>query len=266
MKFTDPSTHPVVLLSVLTQRYGAEWMEWEPSVLRMTLERDEGSNPSRAVLNKALAAAALATRDEFWHHHEHFHFLVQAINGVSPVVGEMQEHTLAEMMIAAWIARHIREELKSLSHMPEYSEDVSRYVAGHAKNNGVWYLKDTPLEFAHSFAVGKWYHCKDCNHDREVLFPDGLCDFCVDRWNPEHLGSWNANSTLVRQGKGKNIEFYFKNPGEPVMKRLQELEARPGVGLGENQVDICVDRYLSAKRSLNENISRMKTATIERAA
>lgn len=258
MNVTDATAHPVVLLTLLTKTYGPAWMEWAPAVLRQTLEKDSGSVPARAVMNKALAAAALATRDEFWEAHEMFHFIVQALKGLTPVLDEMQEHTLADMMIAAWTAQHIREELGEFSHIPTYSEDVTRYVAGQAKNCGVWFLEGTPLAFAHDAVAGKWYHCKTCNRDAEVVFHDGLCDFCIDRWNPEHLGGWTPDPILLKKGLGKNIVLYERNPSAPVRARLAALEKTPGLQLVETQVDACATRLLAAKASLAASTQKMR--------
>ena len=82
--FTDEQAHPIVLLRTLTKKYGVDWMEWPPSVLKQTIDKDFGVSIARVNVAKALAAAAIATRDEFWQSWETFHFLCQALNNNIP--------------------------------------------------------------------------------------------------------------------------------------------------------------------------------------
>lgn len=241
---TDESVHPITLLHELTKKYGADWMEWAPSVLRKTLEKDFKISPARVNLIKAMGAGAVATRDEFWESWETFHFLCQALNGLIPSHEELQTHSVGEMMVAVDIALQIRRELGSLSHVPTFSEEVAKYIAAHALNQGVWYLPE-PLSFASRFASKRWYRCKDCGNEAEDLFGDGLCDVCVQRFDTESLRNWVPNPKLVEKGEGRNIVYYEKNPSEKVKKRLDEA-IHKDVTLQETPVDICVDRLLRA--------------------
>ena len=137
--FTGEQTHPIRLLRELSLKYGYEWMEWAPSVLRTTIEEDyDGVSIARVNLSKALAAGAVAARDEFWQDWETFHFLCQALNNNIPSHEELQEHTVGQMMVAVDIATRIRKSLGDLSHVPEFSEQVARYIAAQALNQGVW--------------------------------------------------------------------------------------------------------------------------------
>lgn len=221
-------------------------MEWAPSVLRTTIEEDyDGVSIARVNLSKALAAGAVAARDEFWQDWETFHFLCQALNNNIPSHEELQEHTVGQMMVAVDIATRIRKSLGDLSHVPEFSEQVARYIAAQALNQGVWYLP-APLEFAGKYAAKRWYKCKDCGSEGEVVFEDELCDTCVDRYNTDSLKDWTPCKHLKKKGRGQNIIIFEKNPTARVKARFEKKITFPNTMLQETQEDICAARLLVA--------------------
>lgn len=241
----DEQAHPIALMRGLIRTYGLDWMTWSPKVLRRTLEQDFDVAPARITIHKAKAAAAVAVRDNFWEDWEHFHFLTQALNNNVPDHGVHKELTVAQMMNAVDISKMIRKELGELSVVPEFNEEVAKYVASHALNQGVWHLPG-PLEFADKHSAGRRYRCHDCGNDSEVLFDDGLCDHCVERFDTSSLGSWKPNPELVAKGFGKNIEYYEKNPTDKVKARLDQVAQRSNVTLQETQTDVCVAKLLVA--------------------
>jgi hypothetical protein len=253
--FTDESAHPLPILTALTAKYGPDWMEWQYPVLRETLSRD-GINISKVNLAKAMAAAAVATRDEFWQYWETFHFLCQALSGHIPNAESLQEHTIGDMMVAVDTAVQLRQHLKELTHMPEFSEEVAQYVAHQALEQGVWYLP-APLAFANPFTVKKTYHCKDCGNEGPLWSDDGLCDSCVGRFETEQLREWKPDPELVARGRGKNIEIFEKNPSAPVIKKLDELLAGKGLPLRENAADNCAGLLLAGLTQLSESHKKM---------
>lgn len=254
---TDEQSHPLTLFRVLTENYRHEWMEWPPSVLRTTLLKDFGVSVSRVNLNKALAVAAIATRNEFWTSWETFHFLCQALNNNIPDPGLLQEHTVGQMMAAVDIASQLRKELKDLAgETPEFSEEVARYVAAQALHQGVWYLPP-PLDFSARYAAKKWYRCKDCGQEGEVLFDDGICDVCVERFDTSSLGGWEPNPHLWKRGLGKNIEIFEKNPTDKVKDRLEKA-LHSNVILKESSEDVCAARLLIALQYMSFRQNQFK--------
>lgn len=241
----NEQAHPIVLMRELTRFYGVEWMRWMMTVLRRTLEKDFDVAPAKINLDKAKAAATVAMQDTFWKKWEHFHFLCQALNNNRPDHQSHKEFSVGQMMVAVDIATTIRKELGKLSYEPTFSDEVARYVAAQAKNAGVWYLPDL-LSFAAVHASGKRYRCRDCGNDSEVLYDDGLCDHCIERFDTSRLGSWEPNWELVAKRRGRNIEIYEKNPTARVKARLEKVVASPNITLQENQVDVCVAKLLVA--------------------
>lgn len=260
--FRDEQAHPIALLRALTKKYGIEWMEWPPSVLKRTIEVDFKVSIARVNVGKALAAGAVATRDEFWQDWETFHFLCQALNNNIPNHEELQEHTVGQLMNAVDIAMQIRRELKDLSYEPHFEEEVARYVAAQALNQGVWYLP-YPLEFASKYATKRSYKCSDCGTVDEVRFEDGLCDTCVGRWDGERLGDWEPVPALIQRGWGKNIKIFEKNPAEPVRLRVEKALRSPNTILQENRNDICAAKVIVAMRYMQhrrEQLAKQEAA------
>lgn len=263
MNLSDEKVHPFVLFAALTKVYQHEWMSWEPVVLRQTLEKDFRTSVAKVNLSKALATAMLATKDSFWESWEVFSFLTQALNGIPPVADQLQEHTVGEMMVAVDIANAIRGSLSAVVPHPVFTEQVARFVAAQSLHDGVWYLP-TPLDFATSFAEGKSYRCRDCGNVSEIMFDDGLCDSCVDRFDTDmDLKNWHPDPELLAKGRGKNLEFFYKNPFEKVKARYEEALRNPGIKLQENQTDTCVSRLLMARAYMLAVRSRMETGLQE---
>lgn len=249
---TDPERFPIDVLRGMIENYGLGWFEWPFSVLRNTLVDDmrlltravDADLPDWAV-HRALALAALAAQDLFWEHWEHFHFLTQALCSLVPDPQLHRELSVGQMMRSTWTAEQVRKELGHLSHVPEYSEEVARYVAAQALHAGVWYLPP-PLDFAEKFAAGRRYRCRDCGNDSEVLFDDGFCDVCTNRFDVSGLGAWRPDPALVAKGWGRHLTFYDRNPGSDV--RVKLLEAlHKGTALGETgPANVCAARLLAA--------------------
>jgi hypothetical protein len=170
----------------------------------------------------------------------------------------MQEHTVGQMMAAVDIALQIRRELKDLSHEPRFGEEVSRYVAAHALNQGIWYLP-YPLEFAAKYAAKRSYRCKDCGSEDEVRFDDGLCDTCIGRWDGESLQDWSPVPALLERGWGKNIEIFEKNPTAAVRTRLEKAVRSPNTTLQENRDDICAAKLLVSMRYMQHRREQLKS-------
>lgn len=242
---TNEQTHPVVLLHIMLQKYGHDCLQWPPSVVKASVENDFGVRMAAVNVHKFLAAGVVATRDEFWTEWEHFHFLCQALDGSMPNSEEVHEHSVGQMMVAVDIANHIRESLKSLTAHPPFSEEVARYVAAQALNSGVWFLPP-PLSFAAHFAAKKWYKCRDCGEESEVVFDDGICDYCTMRFDTDRLGSWRPNPHLLKKGWGKNIEIFEKNPTKKVKAKFEKLLGNSDTLLSEGQTDICAARAYAA--------------------
>jgi len=246
---TNEQAHPIILATYLTKKYGKDWMSWAPSVLRITLSKEEEVDVAKVNIHKAMACANILTRDEFWTDWHVFHLVCQAINNNIPTVDTLQDHSVGQMLVAVDIANSLRDSVDKIVPKPEFSEDVKRYIASQALSSGVWFLPK-PLSFVNHLTTGLSYRCGDCGTVSEVVFDDGLCDVCIERFDTHSLSSWEPNKELVKRGWGKNIKYFEKNPSDKVSKRLDQALSLSGVSLKETQTDICVSRIRVALQYL----------------
>lgn len=242
----DPKAHPVVLFGALTKRYGNVWMNWAPFTVRETLRKDFGVEIDVKNLARLLATAGVLRDDRFFSNWETFHFLTPAFNGIPPMPSQMQEHTVAQMMAAVDDALYLRNMVRSLAPVPHFTDEVGRYIAGHALNDGVWYLPE-PLAFASPHASGRRYVCGDCGNEGECLLDDVHCDVCLHRFDLETLGGHRPDPHLVQRGRGQNVMVFHQRPPQAVALRLAELVQQKEPQFKPNQVDTCCKRILSAQ-------------------
>lgn len=247
---TDENTSPVVLFFYFTKKYGHEWMRWAPEVLKRTVELDHPNVVlAKKALNRALAAAVIATQDSFFEEWEAFHFLAQALITGTPTSESMQEHSVGEMMGAVDDAIYIRDHLDRLIPRPTFNDTVARYVAAQALNNNVWYLP-APLDFANDHAGMKRYRCRDCHHEGEIVVNDGLCDVCIERFDTDHLREFKPHPVPLSSGLGSHIDVFYANPQDGVKARLRMLQQSPSAFNG-SQDDVCAAKILEALAYLN---------------
>lgn len=220
--FSDEQSHPITLLRNVVSRYGIECFGWEFETLRQTLVRETSFSISKLNIHKIMAAAAVANRDTFWTDWQHFQFIAQALNNVIPVSSMIHDFSVAQLMVAVDIANQIRRELGSVTSVPEFSEEVAKYIAAQALEDGVWFLPE-PLEFAQAFAAKRMTVCHKCGNHQFYLEPeDRICAVCSEKWDTESLKDFKPKADLVKRGIGNNTSIVEKNPTKPVADLLDQ--------------------------------------------
>lgn len=259
--FTEDQTPVIVLLRVLTAKYGPAWMQWAPAVLRQTLEADLPEGVSRLTLAKALAGAVIAMRSSFWESGPAFLFLSQALSNRIPNAESMPEFSVGQLMIAVDTALHIRKDLGDLAPAPPFSEEVAKTVAAQAKAAGVWYLP-APLEFAAEYAAGRSYRCRACGNIGTANKDfDGICDACSGRFEVggmSQLTAWRPDPRYVEEAKKTTI--FEKNPTEGPKKLLEQVLSGKDVTVPESQDGACVARLMVALHQLEQHRDAVKHA------
>ena len=69
---------------VLLQKYGPEWMTWEPETLRLRVAHDFGQEIGDMSMHKIHAMKTLHFVDTYWESWEVFCWVTMAFNGVPP--------------------------------------------------------------------------------------------------------------------------------------------------------------------------------------
>ena len=135
---TKKST-PKELLSILTARLGKEWVLWEPEALWAEVKRAFGSLPGEMTRNRIQAAKVLLVTEAFWLDHLVFEKVVMAFNNQMPMFDRYQKPSAAMIALGIRLAREIRDV--------DFSDDVRRYIAVIAKDDGLIYLPP-PIDVA----------------------------------------------------------------------------------------------------------------------
>lgn len=137
-----PDAHPVVLDYLLLQKYGVEWMTWEPETLEAHVPKDFNT-PSLSDLNlsKIQACKTLHFVDTFWERWEVFVWCTMPFNSVFPDFNVMQVPTVAQCAVAVDTAQRLRNDL-------EFSLEVKTYLGVVHRHDGVL-IPTPPLDFVH---------------------------------------------------------------------------------------------------------------------
>ncbi|NMC34662.1 MAG: hypothetical protein GYA36_19745 [Veillonellaceae bacterium] len=165
---TNPDAHPIALVLLLTERYGKAWMGWEPEALWTTLAKDLAA-PSSHTRAKLQAGRTVVTGNGFFERWEIFAPCCQAFNNNLPDFETCRPASLPQLYHAVWTAGQLRGKVP-------YSDEVERWIAACALNDGIVYLPE-PLSFAQPHTLMTEYRCKRCgNVDPDERTPQ--CDWC----------------------------------------------------------------------------------------
>ena len=130
--FSTSFATPVELASTLSDKYGTEWLEWEPETLWKEIREDWNTQISRINHEKINAAKLLLLSDSFWRNWETFEKVVLAFNSVMPLFDRKQDITVGQMVHAVAQANEMRQEA--------FSDEVLSYIAMQAKEEGFLWL------------------------------------------------------------------------------------------------------------------------------
>lgn len=129
--FQRPDAHPVVLDVALLQKYGPEWLVWEPEVLAALIPQDfRTTGVSDLAMDKIQAMKTLHLADDPWLKWETFVWCCMPLNGLFPDFEVMQVPTAAQTLIAISIFNRVREDTA-------WSDEVKDYLGVVWKNDGV---------------------------------------------------------------------------------------------------------------------------------
>jgi hypothetical protein len=123
-----PDAHPVVLDYMLLEKYGPEWMLWEPETLQSRIpEEFKTQSLSDLNLSKIQACRTLHLVDSFWQRWEVFLWCTMAFNGEFPDFEVMQVPTVAQCLVAVDIANRLRDDVEFTLEAKTYLEAVHKY-------------------------------------------------------------------------------------------------------------------------------------------
>jgi hypothetical protein len=219
--FSFHDAHPVALTLVLMEKFGTEWLEWEPDTLKQEiLTTFRATSVSEHNWQKIQAVRVLTSTMGFWNEWHIFEKIIQALNNNVPRFDIIQRCTISQLMAGVDIANTVRRE--------PYGDEIQRYVAACALDEGVICLP-TPLDFAQRVLSEPTYTCRVCgNVDTDDL--DGRCDFCTARFTDERPLNMKP-SPGVPASAGTSVDKYLLRDPAPVEKRFLELKEKGPVAL-----------------------------------
>lgn len=233
--FSYRKTHPLFLDMILLEKYGPQWLEWEPeTVWSEILDDFKARSISVHVRNKINAVKLMHVAHTPWTEWEVFAVVCQAMNDNIPDFRVLQKPSPDQIIAAVNMMARIKKR--------EFSEEVGRFVAACFLDDGVFYLPP-PVSFAQEYVAQPEYRCTECgNVDTDE--GNNMCDTC------------GAPQSALKQ--------YLKRDYRPVMERFNKVMA-DGDGrdydLEENPVDVQVAKLVRAVNWSRELDQRLTAQT-----
>lgn len=226
--FSYHDAHPVALLMVLIEKFGVEWFDWDHDVLKAEiLDEFNATSVSPHNWEKIQACRTLVLTVGNWKEWNIFEKIIQALNNNIPRFDIVQRCSVAQLMAGVDIIRQVRVE--------KYEEEVQRYIAACAIDEGVFYLP-SPLEFSQEILSQPMYRCRVCgNVDTDDL--DGRCDFCIGRFSDDRPFNFKANP-IVPDDVGYDVDKFLEqgDPG-PIRDRYEDLFDNDNVNLSDEKTE-----------------------------
>jgi len=251
--YKDPSTPTLELIKDVIKRYGLECVEWEPFVFKQTIEADTKTSISKINLLKICAGCSIINLDTYFNDWKTFQFLTQVLNNDIPSAVITPNFTVGELMVGVETAVRLRKSLKKLNPAPEFSEEIAKYIAAQALEDGIWYLPK-PLDFANKYSSMKKVICKECGYE-EFFDNQKVCSNCTEANTTSSLKDFKPKKHRVKKGFGKKIKIVEKNPTSKVSKKLTKLLINPkNEEIKVEPEDMCAVKLYSAISYMYEQI------------
>jgi hypothetical protein len=243
--------HPVTFSILLTNKFGSDWVGWEPETLRSEILREfKAPSISEHNWSKIQATRTLLRTTGFWVEWHIFEKMLQALNNNVPRWDLCQKCSLAQLMAGVDIANTIRQR--------NFDEEVAKYVAACAIDEGITYLPP-PLDFAQLHLSEPRYRCLDCGSDNYDDLKDGRCDYCVARYRDGH--PFNGRPAVgVPDDWGRNIQKYVVRDHHDAKRRYEEVLSK-----GYDKVDLADDKpedVQAAKLTVAHNYMSIRKAQL----
>lgn len=148
------NAHPLVLLLMALDSYGDELLEWDPDVLKVSLQRD-GKALSNVAWTRLLAARALLSSPAPWRQWNVFHWVTRALSGEAPNFVYMERPELGQI-VAGYDIMRIVDPHRETSH------DVDKFVAAALIDVGSPFAP-APLGFADHELSAVQLQCLQCH-------------------------------------------------------------------------------------------------------
>jgi len=133
----NPDMTATVLMAILLDRYGTEFLEWEPDTLRIQIADDYGANPPENNWDKIWACVMLLTTDLFYNSLEAFNSVCNALSGEG---AHFDKWELAEPEEIMWGVAEttLLEPPEKGKKNHDFSHEIRQFVGLALAEFGIW--------------------------------------------------------------------------------------------------------------------------------
>lgn len=149
-----PEANAIVLILMLLDKYGQEYLSWHPETLKLTMLRD-GLEVSNKSWNKIMAGRVILNSPSPWRQWEVMHWVCRALCGETPNFVYLEEPELGHLVTGF-------EMMKIVDPKRATSTEVDKYIAAAFKAEGIPYIP-FPLDEAQRELEDRKLECADCN-------------------------------------------------------------------------------------------------------
>ena len=149
----DVDAHPLTLTLSLLDRYGEDYVSWDPEVLKVTLARD-GIQVSNSVWTKILAARVVLNSPSPWRQWEVFHWVCCGLAGQQPNITYLEMPVLGHLMLGVDVC-------KVIDPKRPWAGEVEKFIAAALRDDGQVFAPP-PLDFAQRELESPQQECKNC--------------------------------------------------------------------------------------------------------
>lgn len=228
--FSTPDVHPLAADRLLEEKYGVEWLLWEPETLWVTISKDFALHAelSRVVKAGIQAVRTLHNTDQFFTEWQVTNWVTQSLDGNLPDFDTLQDAEPGQLMHAVYCAGLLRGVIT-------YDDEVQKWMACEFLDAGLVYAPP-PLEFIQDEMAMIEAHCKRCGN---VEWSEGLteCPSC---------GAGRDQFDILVRHQWTAVRDHWT-----LIKHM----ASDSVSLAEDMMGVQMARLLVARDHLNDNIS-----------
>lgn len=150
----SPDAHPLVLATMVIDRYGEDAVNWMPITVQQTLEKD-GILLSNSAYAKILATFVMIASPAPWRRWEVFHWVARGLAGQQPNIVYLETPEIGHMFVMA-------DMMKLLDPKRETGVEVDKFVAAALKDDGI-HFAPPPIDFAQRELDDRQIQCERCN-------------------------------------------------------------------------------------------------------
>jgi len=140
----DPKTYTTSVLALLRDRWGDDFLQWEPATVELELKEFGITDPPAYLMDKILAGSSLFTSNLFFISLETFAATALTLNG-NPV--DASTLALPDLDDVMWAVTEARLLLGNTYKQESYGHDISRLVGVLLAEEGI-YAPPEALKFA----------------------------------------------------------------------------------------------------------------------